>query len=222
MDSLGGEGVRVFKDDEAGYQEWLGAHRSGYVLNAHRRPRASYLPLHTATCHTITEYRQFEGTPAFTGGDYIKICAERIEPLRAWIARLGASRFTTLCSSCHPAAKDLDDAEVERLRLANEVKRLQENPAALSAALSAPPEAPSYSMVQTKVFTRSAAVMAAVLNRAGGVCEACEQAAPFAKASDGSPYLEVHHKQPLARGGLDHPGNAEALCPNCHRKKHFG
>ena len=39
---------------------------------------------------------------------------------------------------------------------------------------------------------------------------------------DGTPYLEVHHKIPLAKDGEDTIENAEALCPNCHREKHFG
>ncbi|HVG57635.1 MAG TPA: HNH endonuclease [Hyalangium sp.] len=37
----------------------------------------------------------------------------------------------------------------------------------------------------------------------------------------GSPYLEVHHKKFLARGGVDTVKNARALCPNCHRKVHY-
>lgn len=37
-----------------------------------------------------------------------------------------------------------------------------------------------------------------------------------------SPYLEVHHIIFLAQGGDDTVDNAEALCPNCHRRKHYG
>lgn len=33
---------------------------------------------------------------------------------------------------------------------------------------------------------------------------------------------EVHHKVPLSAGGDDTVENAIALCPNCHRKAHFG
>lgn len=40
--------------------------------------------------------------------------------------------------------------------------------------------------------------------------------------SNESPYLEVHHKVPLALGGDDTVANATALCPNCHRQNHFG
>ncbi|MGB4922720.1 MAG: HNH endonuclease signature motif containing protein, partial [Candidatus Nitrotoga sp.] len=36
------------------------------------------------------------------------------------------------------------------------------------------------------------------------------------------PYLEVHHKMQLAKGGEDTVENALGLCPNCHRYSHFG
>ena len=72
------------------------------------------------------------------------------------------------------------------------------------------------------VFKRNPDVIVEVLNRAKGVCESCHQKAPFNRASDGSPYLEVHHIKPLSENGEDTVRNAEALCPNCHREKHFG
>jgi 5-methylcytosine-specific restriction protein A len=42
------------------------------------------------------------------------------------------------------------------------------------------------------------------------------------RASDGNPYLEVHHWIRLADGGEDTVNNAIAACPNCHRQQHFG
>lgn len=74
----------------------------------------------------------------------------------------------------------------------------------------------------TTVFERSPHVVAHVLRRAKGRCEQCGQPAPFARKSDGSPYLEVHHIQTLAVGGLDTVANARAVCPNCHREAHYG
>ncbi|WP_080666815.1 HNH endonuclease signature motif containing protein [Variovorax paradoxus] len=44
----------------------------------------------------------------------------------------------------------------------------------------------------------------------------------FVSKATGDPYLEVHHITPLALGGDDTVDNAWALCPNCHREKHFG
>lgn len=72
------------------------------------------------------------------------------------------------------------------------------------------------------VYVRNPDVVAEVLHRATGNCEACGEAAPFIRSSNGTPYLEVHHRTQLSDGGDDTVENAVALCPNCHRKKHFG
>lgn len=72
------------------------------------------------------------------------------------------------------------------------------------------------------VYKRNADVIVTVLERAKGICEECKQPAPFIRSSDGTPYLEVHHCIPLGYGGEDTVDNAVALCPNCHRKAHFG
>lgn len=71
-------------------------------------------------------------------------------------------------------------------------------------------------------YRRNPDVIIEVLKRASGVCELCHGDAPFLRASDGTPYLEVHHIKTLARGGEDVAENALALCPNCHRREHFG
>ncbi|UXC17455.1 HNH endonuclease [Comamonas squillarum] len=76
--------------------------------------------------------------------------------------------------------------------------------------------------VRTSVFVRNTDVIAEVLERAAGVCEGCRESAPFVRASNRTPYLEVHHRVQLARGGPDTVANAIALCPNCHRLRHFG
>jgi len=71
-------------------------------------------------------------------------------------------------------------------------------------------------------FKRNPDVIAAVLKRSKGRCELCGVYAPFYKISDGSPYLEVHHWKTLAEGGEDTIENAASLCPNCHKRAHFG
>lgn len=88
--------------------------------------------------------------------------------------------------------------------------------------LSAAAKNPSTITVVTKAFVRNPDVIAEVLSRANGVCDACSALAPFQRNSDQSPYLEVHHKIPLAAGGEDTVSNAVALCPNCHRREHYG
>lgn len=81
---------------------------------------------------------------------------------------------------------------------------------------------PERKVVETEVFIRNPDVVVEVLERANGVCENCRSQAPFLRKSDNSPYLEVHHKIPLADDGDDTVENAIALCPNCHRKAHYG
>ena len=71
-------------------------------------------------------------------------------------------------------------------------------------------------------FARNPDVVAEVLYGASGSCNRCGSAAPFKRRTDGSPYLEVHHRIPLAAGGEDTVENATALCPNCHRECHYG
>ncbi|MBB5400560.1 HNH endonuclease [Paraburkholderia youngii] len=80
---------------------------------------------------------------------------------------------------------------------------------------------PEQQLVLSRVFKRNPYVIAEVLLRAAGICESCRGPAPFTRA-DGRPYLEVHHLIRLADGGDDTIENAIAVCPNCHRERHFG
>ena len=61
-----------------------------------------------------------------------------------------------------------------------------------------------------------------VLRRADGTCEGCGDPAPFNKRATGRPYLEPHHIRRRADAGPDHPRWIIALCPNCHRRVHYG
>jgi predicted HNH restriction endonuclease len=81
---------------------------------------------------------------------------------------------------------------------------------------------PGRQTVTTSIFKRSPDVVAEVWHRAKGICQDCKNKAPFNKKSDGKPYLEVHHIISLSEGGDDTVENAIALCPNCHRQRHFG
>lgn len=81
---------------------------------------------------------------------------------------------------------------------------------------------PEVQFVKTKVYKRNPDVVIEVLNRANGICERCNKKAPFIRASDNTPYLEVHHIVTLANNGDDTVENAIAICPNCHRELHFG
>ena len=45
--------------------------------------------------------------------------------------------------------------------------------------------------------------------------------APFLSMQK-EPFLEVHHIIRLIDDGVDSPFNVIALCPNCHRRAHYG
>lgn len=66
---------------------------------------------------------------------------------------------------------------------------------------------------------RSTAVREAVLIRAGGLCELCNE--PGFVTAAGSIYLETHHVVPLADNGPDLPSNVVAICPKDHRRAHY-
>lgn len=82
-------------------------------------------------------------------------------------------------------------------------------------------QAPEKNKTTSSQFVRDAAIVSWVLANSQGVCECCENAAPFQR-KNGQFYLEVHHVKPLADEGSDTIGNAIAICPNCHREIHFG
>ena len=81
---------------------------------------------------------------------------------------------------------------------------------------------PASFSVQSTVFSRNPDAVVETLFRAQGKCEACASKAPFLRAKDATPYLEVHHRIQLSADGEDTVENAIALCPNCHRKSHYG
>ncbi|WP_301750092.1 HNH endonuclease signature motif containing protein [uncultured Erythrobacter sp.] len=91
----------------------------------------------------------------------------------------------------------------------------------LSNAEPPPPGSKSVTKVagSSSQFVRDPNVIAWTLKAANGVCEACDQLAPF-KKEGGVSYLEVHHMRPLFQGGPDTTDNTIAACPNCHRRLH--
>lgn len=72
----------------------------------------------------------------------------------------------------------------------------------------------------SSTFVRSGEVVTETRKRAKGICQFCNQSAPFIDIK-GTPYLEVHHVIWLSRGGEDSTANTVALCPNCHRRMHI-
>lgn len=136
------------------------------------------------------------------------------------ILALQSARLETLLSS--PASQPADLGALEELFADRVHVSLRDSSEARRKRLIvASPNARKVARM-VYVYERNADVVADVLLRACGCCEGCQAEAPFTRKSDGTPYLEVHHRIPLATGGEDTVENAIALCPNCHRRSHFG
>ena len=93
-------------------------------------------------------------------------------------------------------------------------KSLQDEANERKIRLAKAPALPTKVQVISYAFRRNPDVVAEVLRRAKGKCESCKRDAPFLRASDGTPFLEMHHIVTLADGGKDTVANATALCPN--------
>ena len=93
--------VRLFRDDDDGYLKWISDHRDGFVLNALRVPRASYLMLHRASCRDIS-------TPTrsnWTTTQYLKCCAHDSEALVGWVVQhvpQATPKDVRRCKRCCP------------------------------------------------------------------------------------------------------------------------
>lgn len=123
----------------------------------------------------------------------------------------GDNEFTP----CDDVAIGVDlEAEVE--------KSLRASPDERKRRLRKAPTMPERIRTVSLGFRRNSDVIAEVLTVADGRCQSCKKRAPFNRAANGRPYLEVHHRVRLADGGEDTVANAIALCPNCHRKAHYG
>ncbi|MGH8349881.1 MAG: HNH endonuclease [Pseudomonas sp.] len=103
-----------------------------------------------------------------------------------------------------------DEETLERRAIALEQKPLDKEPKGILQ--------PKRASTSSITYIRDPEVRAWVRQNAKGICEGCDQLAPFEK--DGSPFLEVHHVKHLAQKGSDRTSNAVALCPNCHRRCH--
>lgn len=100
-------------------------------------------------------------------------------------------------------AKELTDTELEKevLKISGKVKKAN---------------------ISTTQYVRNPLILKLVKRQAKGICQDCKRPAPFINKQTNEPYLECHHIVPLSNGGLDNIENVIALCPNCHRKRHYG
>jgi len=78
---------------------------------------------------------------------------------------------------------------------------------------------PNRRETKTTTYDRNQDVTDYVKEVAKGICQLCDNRAPFIDR-DGDPFLHVHHIIWRKRDGPDSIDNAVALCPNCHAKMH--
>lgn len=209
--------LRVFKKQESDYFSWVGSHPNGLVLNTRANLSPDYMVLHRASCKLVTGYLGKAKAGGFTERAYRKVCAPTIGPILTWVADSGGK--LSRCSHCDPHDDELGAYYSD---LEANVQESLKDEAGRHSRLAKASKIPKKAVVTTTTYIRNPDVVAEVLIRAKGKCERCGNSAPFFRAKDGAPYLEVHHLKQLSLGGEDSVENAQAQCPNCHRESHFG
>ncbi|MGH3071404.1 MAG: HTH domain-containing protein [Gaiellaceae bacterium] len=86
--------VVVYRDDDAGFFDWLDQHPSGYFINTDRTPNPNYLVLHHSGCPHIDRSPSVKWTKA-----YIKICSTSRAELEGWSTEVVGGE-PTLCRHC--------------------------------------------------------------------------------------------------------------------------
>lgn len=142
--------------------------------------------------------------------------------IRAVNELLVGRTYETLAKEIYDSWQLISEEEFKAELQEDVAKSRGDSPESRKMRLETAAKKPCIVQVVRREYRRNSDVVAEVMSRANGICEGCRCNAPFTRASDGTPYLEVHHVIPLAEDGDDTVENAIALCPNCHRKKHYG
>ena len=180
------------------------------------RNRGSYEPFHDSRAYYVVIGNEFYPPKAISSKAYELATKEILKPTDflgarngAWHRRLRELGFQIVEKG---SAEELN-LEAGKSLKGSRARRLER----LKLAESKP-----IKVVQVSVsrFVRNPDVVAERLFLAKGKCQRCKKSAPFLRSSDNTPYLEVHHIEPLANGGMDTVENTEALCPNCHAQTH--
>lgn len=177
---------------------------------------AAYLSFDAGSREVASRRFLLERLPSVAAGLGVRGWESRT---RTPVQRFGDSFFDEITVESEGGI--LPERSVENAFAAQVRQSLEDRTDERRRRLSWAPKLPPRVAVTSVVFVRNPDVVAEVLVRADGACEACTRPAPFRRRSDGSPYLEVHHRVPLAAGGEDTVVNAVALCPNCHRAAHY-
>ncbi len=84
----------IFQDDDDGFLDWVEAHPDGYIINADRNPKPSFLVLHNSPCRHIDGTQGVERTKNF-----VKVCSDDRNELEEWAVNTVGGEVT-LCRTC--------------------------------------------------------------------------------------------------------------------------
>jgi hypothetical protein len=98
--------VEEFSSDDTTYQQWLDQHPNGFVINTGRKKQPEYMVLHKTSCPHIKNYTKMARSGGFTERDFIKVCSDSIDSLKAWTKQNGRpdGSFSSECSQCKPVS----------------------------------------------------------------------------------------------------------------------
>lgn len=94
------EATRLFDGNDKAYLDWVGRHPEGYVLTSSRSLYPAHTVIHRADCSLITRLMGNAEPGGFTERGYIKVYADSIPPLRAWVTARRADGVSRECSRC--------------------------------------------------------------------------------------------------------------------------
>ncbi|QEL17454.1 hypothetical protein PX52LOC_04443 [Limnoglobus roseus] len=107
--------IRHWVSDDAGYENWLAAHPSGFHANVWSRRRPGYFRIHRATCGLPDRSAMGSVNPR-TGNRYAKVTADSVAELEAWalanVPQLAALGPVNYCLPCAPTTNRSILAEI--------------------------------------------------------------------------------------------------------------
>jgi predicted HNH restriction endonuclease len=131
----------------------------------------------------------------------------------------GDSEYKYNTEMNNQVVKESDDEENSNQNEESQIDRLRKE--AKKESKEDVPKQAVTSTETTSEYRRSQKIKKYVKSRAEGMCEGCENPAPFTSKT-GEPYLHAHHIHELSEGGSDTIDTVIALCPNCHYRVHHG
>ena len=202
--------MRIFNneaDNHSGdndYFKWMSTNGDGYVVNTGRPINSMKATLHRSNCDHISGYVPEKGAGKsydnhHTGKQVIKVCSNDLLDLYIWCQenrKSVSNGFDKLCKNCFP------DQEI--------VWRELLSPTAIDID---EPIQPSRVRIETYRIIRDSATSREIKQLYQNECQLCGESL---RLKDGREYSEVHHIQPLGKGGPDIRENILCVCPNHH------